>query len=214
MRLAKNVQPSSRRSSICELTNGNVEISPRNNMKRFIHFMVALLLLMTFITSGRASGSGATLSANVTLAWNPSTNRLVAGFNIYYGGVSGAYTNKTSAGAATSLTISNLISGTTYYFAATTCSAAGAESALSSEVSYTVPSSSSGVQLTVTTSKQFVLTVTGAVGQSYDIQATQDFIAWTVIGTVTVGANGSFAFTDTNAANFTSRLYRTHETSP
>jgi hypothetical protein len=79
---------------------------------------------------------------------------------------------------------------------------------------YTVPSSSSGVQLVVTTSKQFVLTVTGAAGQSYDIQATQDFMAWTVIGTVTVGANGSFAFTDTNAANFTSRFYRTHETSP
>ena len=176
--------------------------------------MLALLFFMVFIPTGRASGSGATLSANVTLAWNPSSDPLVAGFNLYYGGVSGIYTNKTAAGAATSLTISNLIPGTTYYFAATTYSAAGAESAVSSEVSYTVPSSSSGVQLTVTTAKQFILTVTGPVGQSYDIQATQDFIAWTVIGTVTVGSNGSFTFTDTNAAGFSQRFYRTHEITP
>ena len=75
---------------------------------------------MAFIPFGRASGSGAPPLANVTLAWNPSTNKLVAGFNLYYGGVSGTYTNKTAAGAATSLTISNLIPGTTCYFAATT----------------------------------------------------------------------------------------------
>ena len=78
-------------------------------------------------------------NANVTLAWNLSTNPIVAGINIYFGGASGVYTNKTDAGMASSLTISNLASGDTYYFAATTYSAAGAESALSSEVSYTVP---------------------------------------------------------------------------
>ena len=77
--------------------------------------------------------------ANVTLAWNPSANPIVAGFNIYYGGQSRVYTNEINAGTNTSLSISNLLNGSTYYFAATTYSAAGAESALSSEVSYTVP---------------------------------------------------------------------------
>ena len=77
--------------------------------------------------------------ANVTLAWNPSTNPIVAGYKIYYGGASGNYTNKTSVGTNTSFTVSNLLNGGTYYFAASTYSAAGAESALSSEVSYTVP---------------------------------------------------------------------------
>ena len=77
--------------------------------------------------------------ASVTLAWNPSTNPIVAGFNIYYGGQSRIYTNEINAGANASLSISNLLNGSTYYFAATTYSAAGAESALSSEVSYTVP---------------------------------------------------------------------------
>ena len=183
-------------------------------MNRFKHFTVGLLLLTAFLSTFRAGASAATLAANVTLAWNPNTNKIVEGFNIYYRGASGTYTNKTCVGTATSLTISNLIPGTTYYFAATTYSAAGAESALSGEVAYTVPLPASGVQLSVTNSKQFVLTVTGPVGQSYDIQATQDFIKWIVIGTVTVGANGSFAFTDTNAADFSRRYYRTHAMAP
>ena len=83
--------------------------------------------------------------ANVTLTWTPSTNPIVAGFNIYYGGTSGVYTNKTNAGTTTSLTISNLLNGSTYYFAASTYSTAGAESALSGEVSYTVPTTPAAV---------------------------------------------------------------------
>ena len=65
------------------------------------------------------------------------------------------------------------------------------------------------VQFSVTPTRQFILTVTGPVGHTYDIQATQDFITWTVIGTVTVGASGSLNFTDTNAASFSRRFYRT-----
>jgi hypothetical protein len=153
-------------------------------------------------------------SANVTLAWNPSSDPLVAGYNIYYGGASGVYTNKTSVGLVTSLAISNLVSGDTYYFAATTYSAAGAESAFSGEVVYTVPTPPSGVQLLVTSARQFILTVTGLIGHIYDIQATQDFKTWTVIGTVTVGAGGLLNFTDTNAAGFSRRFYRTHDITP
>ena len=65
------------------------------------------------------------------------------------------------------------------------------------------------VQVRVTQARQFILSVTGQVGHTYDIQATQDFKTWTVIGTVTVGAGGSLNFTDTNAASFPRRYYRT-----
>jgi hypothetical protein len=85
---------------------------------------------------------------------------------------------------------------------------------LSSEVSYTTPTLPLGVQLPVTPARQFVLTVTGIVGHNYEILATQDFKTWIVIGTVTVGASGSLNFTDTNAASFSSRFYRTLDTSP
>jgi hypothetical protein len=73
-----------------------------------------------------------------------------------------------------------------------------------------VTTPSPGVQLRVTPTRQFILTVTGPIGHTYDIQATQDFITWTVVGTVTVGASGSLDFTDTNAPSFLKRFYRTH----
>jgi hypothetical protein len=75
-------------------------------------------------------------------------------------------------------------------------------------VSYTVPILA-GVQLRVTPTRQFILTVTGTIGHTYNIQATQDFKTWTVIGTMTVGTNGLSVFTDTNAASFSRRFYRT-----
>jgi len=78
-------------------------------------------------------------NGSVTLAWNACTNSNVAGYNVYYGGASGAYTNKICAGNATNAAISSLVQGTTYYFAATTYAASGSESPFSSEVSYLVP---------------------------------------------------------------------------
>ena len=151
---------------------------------------------------------------SVTLAWNRSTDPTVVGYKIYYGGASGTYTNTLSAGNATNVTISGLVGGTTYYFAATTYNSSGVQSPFSTEVSYSVPTNTvttnaSAVQLRVTPTRQFILTVTGTIGHTYDIMATQDCITWTVIGTVTVGASGSVSFTDTNAASFPMRLYCT-----
>jgi hypothetical protein len=217
---------------------------------------------------------------SVTLAWNRGTNSGIAGYNLYYGGASGDYTNVISGNGATSVTIYGLIPGATYYFAATSYSLSGAESDLSGEVSYTVPAPLSsevssaapttlssqvssavpaalssevssavpaplssevpsaapaplssqvsstapaplssevsstvpappaGLTCQVTAAGQFVLTVTGPAGQTYEIQATQDFKTWTVIGAVTVGAAGSLDFCDTNAPSFSSRFYR------
>ena len=85
---------------------------------------------------------------SVTLAWNPVTNANVAGYNVYYGSASGNYTNVTSVGKVTSATISGLTQGTTYYFATTTLSTSGSESAYSSEISYTVPNAAPGIQVT------------------------------------------------------------------
>jgi hypothetical protein len=94
---------------------------------------IILLALVFRQFSALASGS-------VTLAWNPVGSSTIAGYNIYYGGVSGVYTNKISVGKATTeATISGLIQGTTYYFAATTYAASGVESARSSQLAYLIP---------------------------------------------------------------------------
>jgi hypothetical protein len=78
-------------------------------------------------------------TGSITLAWNACTDPSVVGYNVYYGGKSGAYTNKICAGNATNATISGLVEGTTYYFAATTYAVSGMNSPFSGEVSYLVP---------------------------------------------------------------------------
>lgn len=311
-------------------------------------------------------------AGSVNLVWNQSTDPTVAGYNIYYGGASGTYTNEISASSATNATISGLVEGVTYYFLAKAYDSLGQESNFSIELSYLLPLTAvttlwpgstvpvvvdggpdnavelgvkfrsdvagnitglrfykasantgthvgnlwtslgtllatatftgetasgwqqvnfatpvtitantiyvasyhsntghfsytdnyfsvngvdnpplhapasgvsggngvsaygassvfptqtslarnywvdvvwqaglPGVRFQVTPSKQFILTVTGPVGHTYDIQASQDFVTWTVIGTVTVGAGGSLNFTDTNATSFSRRFYRT-----
>lgn len=77
--------------------------------------------------------------ANVTLAWDASTDPTVTGYHLYYGGVSANYTNMLDAGAATSITISNLAPSATYYFAATSYNQVGLESGYSTELAYMVP---------------------------------------------------------------------------
>lgn len=76
---------------------------------------------------------------SVKLGWNPGTDPCIAGYNIYYGVASGIYTNKVPLGVTTNATISGLLEGTTYYFAATALNAAGVESRFSNETSWAVP---------------------------------------------------------------------------
>jgi hypothetical protein len=149
---------------------------------------------------------------SVTLAWSPSADTNVIGYNIYYGVASSTYTNRIDRGSALTATVSNLVEGTTYYFAATAYNLLGMESDYSNEASYTVPTTTlARLQLRAAPAGQFVLSLTGPIGRTYEILATQTFTAWTVIGTVTMGAGGSLDFTDTNAANFPSRFYRARE---
>ena len=152
---------------------------------------------------------GATLpsSYSVTLAWQPSSSSNVTGYRVYYGPASGNYTNSVLVGNVTTNTVSGLASGDTYYFAVTAVAAGGQESPVSNQVSF-VPGVQT-VRIHTASAKQFVLTVSGLIGHTYQIQATQDFKTWTTIGTVTLGAGGSLDFTDTNAASYPHRFYRT-----
>jgi hypothetical protein len=97
-------------------------------------------VLLGFLLGGLVATTSSVLGTqSVTLAWNPVTNANVAGYNVYDGSASGNYTNVTSVGNVTNATISGLTEGATYYFATTTLSTSGLESACSSEISYTVP---------------------------------------------------------------------------
>jgi len=79
------------------------------------------------------------LAGNVTLGWNSNTNPVVAGYDVYFWIQGDVSTNKITVGDDTSVTLSNLVTGTTYLFAAATYDSSGLESPLSDGVSYTVP---------------------------------------------------------------------------
>ena len=150
---------------------------------------------------------------NVTLAWNPSSDPTVVGYNIYYGGASGNYTNTLSAGNATNMTISGLVEGATYYFAATTYNSSGVQSQFSNEAVYTVPGVVTANGLVFGPSKllpngQFQLTINGGVsGHSYVLLASTNLVVWTPI-TGFVNTNPPIILCDPAAANYPSRFYR------
>lgn len=77
---------------------------------------------------------------SVTLAWDPSVpSTNVAGYFLYYGGAIGSYTNRFDVGLPTSGVVSNLVAGTTYYFAVTAHDSSGLESGYSNEAAWQCP---------------------------------------------------------------------------
>lgn len=79
-------------------------------------------------------------TARVTIVWSPgSGTNVIANYNVYYGVASATYINTVSSGTNTTVTISNLVHGVTYYFAATAVDTSGLESDFSNEISWAVP---------------------------------------------------------------------------
>ena len=157
-------------------------------------------------------GQNPTLSS-VTLAWNPSSDPSVAGYIIYEGVVSQNYTNSFDVGNTTTATISQLVPGTTYYFAVAAYDTNHVQSLLSSEISYLVPSNRANLQITMTANSQPLLTGNAPAGYTYTVQASHDLTTWTNIGSITADSSGSLQFTDTNAVGRLN-FYRLLQASP
>jgi len=147
---------------------------------------------------------------NVTLAWNPSATADVAGYKIYYGTSCRSYSSVVVVGNTTNATISGLVPGRTYYFAATTLDCAGNESGFSNEASYAMPVTAAALTSAAHSGGQFSFTVSGDTGQPYVVQASTNLLDW-----VSLQTNAApFLFTDTNAAGFDQRFYRVFYLSP
>ena len=100
-----------------------------------------LLILTAFTHRSDAqigSGAPAPAASTVTLAWNASMDHGVVGYDVYYGGASRGYTNKTATGLVYRQAVSNLTVGIRYYFAVTARNASGVEGDFSNEVAWTV----------------------------------------------------------------------------
>lgn len=92
-----------------------------------------LLFMLLFLFAAISAAA-----ADIRLAWDANTEPDLAGYYVYYGQHSRAYSNSTKLGTQTTYTVTGLPPGT-YYFAVTAFNTAGQESAYSNEVSTTIP---------------------------------------------------------------------------
>jgi hypothetical protein len=86
------------------------------------------------------SGTGTTPQYSVSLSWNPSTSPVV-GYNVYRSAnLTGSYSKvNSSVDPATAYTDGTVVSGKTYYYAATSVNSSGQESTYSAPVEAVVP---------------------------------------------------------------------------
>ena len=61
----------------------------------------------------------------ITLAWTPCPSAEVVGYTVYYGPSPATYTNSVAVGNVTNVTLTSLVTGATYYLAATSRDANG-----------------------------------------------------------------------------------------
>src|SRR3989475_8131736 len=97
---------------------------------------VFVACVLTVLCSLSPTSSSA---AQVTLAWDANTEPDLAGYKLYYGSSSRSYQLSVDVGNRTSYTLSGLLEGQTYYFAATAYNLSQNESGFSNEVSKAIP---------------------------------------------------------------------------
>lgn len=130
-------------------------------------------------------------NAQVALAWNPSTNAGVAGYKIYQGVASHAYTNSVDVGNVLNYT-NSLVRGSTYFFAATAYLPGGLESDYSNELSVTATNKPGGplmVLAVIIASGPTIngpwAPVTNLFAGSYPLTETNKFLTGTLTAVVT-----------------------------
>jgi hypothetical protein len=90
-------------------------------------------------------GSAVTATAaSLTLAWDPPTDGITAGYVIVYGTAPGVYTSRLDVGMVTTRRIDGLANGTRYYFRVQAYTNVGALSDFSAEVSGQTSGTASG----------------------------------------------------------------------
>jgi hypothetical protein len=147
-------------------------------------------------------------SAQVSLAWDNSTDPTVASYKIYTGTSSGSYSQNTNVGFANPYTVTNLTEGKTYYFAATALGSNGLESGYSNQVSYTVPLAQTIYTITASAGANGSISPSGAVlltqglSQTFTITPNSNYkIAGVTVDGVSVGAVSSYTFSNVTAAH-------------
>jgi hypothetical protein len=178
-------------------------------MKFLVHgrlHMGSLLCLMILLLSVTDLFGG-----TVTLSWKPpetntdgSTITDLAGYKVYYGTVSGDYSNTIDVGNVTMYQISSLTNGLTYYFAVTSYNTSGNESVYSNEISKLILDASSiAYSITAYTSGSGTITPGGVSSvskggtQTYTITANPGYyISAVAVDGVYMGSITNYTFSN------------------
>ena len=110
--------------------------SKPSRWRKFIPKPLIALLILGFAPSYSAWGQGV-----VNLQWNANPESNISGYKVLLGQSSGSYTITQDAGNTTSTTVSGLTPSATYFCALQAINAQGVGSALSSEITFTLPAS-------------------------------------------------------------------------
>jgi fibronectin type 3 domain-containing protein len=113
-----------------------VKITRRLSHLRFV------VVLSVFVAGSMMSLAPSAYAQTIKLAWDPSPNSGVAGYNVYRSQQSGVYStplNGSNIVTSAAFTDSGVHSGATYYYVVTTVSTSGVQSGFSNEVLATVP---------------------------------------------------------------------------
>lgn len=102
-------------------------------MKLRIYSVATLLIIGILAFTETAFG------AVVRISWSGNTESDLDGYKVYYGNSSQQYLGSLDVGDTTSVDVSNLGEGLTYYFAVTAYDVNGNESGYSQEVSIAIP---------------------------------------------------------------------------
>ena len=177
----------------------NVVLSIKCRVQK-LGFGVVVLLVGLF------AAANAKAVSSVSLVWGSNSDPSVVGYNVYYGGESGNYTNEVSVRDLDWVTVGGLVEGDTYYFAVTAVDAYGGESDYSEEIAYIVPgflTITQGPAQGDSLSIQFPV----APQHSYDLQVSQDLETWQSIWQVDGIVNEWVEF-DVPLIGLTPRFFR------
>ena len=144
----------------------------------------------------------------ITLGWDPNTGDNVADYVVFYGTSSGRYDNVLDAGTNTIAAVKNLQAGTRYYFEVTAFDSNGIPSNPSAEISYLMPGA---VNLNIVNGAAGQVDVSFPVepGNYYDLQASPDAHAWSLIWRTGISTSNDWThYDDVGSSTVGSRFYR------
>ena len=146
----------------------------------------------------------------VTLAWDANPESDIAGYKVYSGTNSRVYSTVVDVGNRTTVTLSNLSSGRTYFLALTAYDTTALESDFSQEITYDAPVEAPDLALTYVGGGSYRIRFNGTSGAVYGIEYTESLSSpvWQSLGTRTAGGTGLVELFDMPGTNAPRRFYR------